>query len=244
MSEQIVLFDLPSREPRSCWSLNPWKTRMLLNYKGLDYRTEWVEYPDIQPTFSPHLPPNKTTITPYSIPTIRLPSGTYVSDSRVIATTLEQARPSPPLHLDSPQLARLEELMRAIMLGLRSVYIPLVPRRLLNDASLPHWYRTRAEWIGMPVDEFERAHPAAEGWAAAEGFLKEVTGLLKAADGKGPFFLGGEVSYADFVWGGFLVFLGRIGKDVVEEGLRRCGDREVHEALLRGLGPWTERCDY
>jgi hypothetical protein len=29
MSEQIVLFDLPSKEPRSCWSLNPWKSESL-----------------------------------------------------------------------------------------------------------------------------------------------------------------------------------------------------------------------
>lgn len=27
----------------------PRKTRLLLNYKGLDYKTEWVEYPDIKP---------------------------------------------------------------------------------------------------------------------------------------------------------------------------------------------------
>jgi hypothetical protein len=46
------------------------------------------------------------------------------------------------------------------------------------------------------------------------------------------------------VWGGFLIFLRRIGEDVLEEGLRRSGGREVHEALLRGLEPWTKRCDY
>lgn len=55
--EQIVLYDLASKPPQKCWSLNPWKSmfcssvrgsvwssiaRFLLNYKGLDYRTEWV----------------------------------------------------------------------------------------------------------------------------------------------------------------------------------------------------------
>jgi len=72
-SDQIVLFDLASRPPRSTWSLNPWKSnsparldhrqepvqdeltrsyhvaRLLLNYKGLNYRTEWLEYPEIAP---------------------------------------------------------------------------------------------------------------------------------------------------------------------------------------------------
>jgi len=64
-SDPIVLYDLPSKGRRSCWSLNPWKSkvislyeevtnstqaRMLLNYKGLHYKTEWVEYPDLKPT--------------------------------------------------------------------------------------------------------------------------------------------------------------------------------------------------
>lgn len=30
MPEQIVLFDIPSREPRTCWSLNPWKSESLI----------------------------------------------------------------------------------------------------------------------------------------------------------------------------------------------------------------------
>ncbi|KAL2159360.1 hypothetical protein VTH06DRAFT_2363 [Thermothelomyces fergusii] len=44
MPEQYVLFDLPSKDPCRCWSLNPWKTRMLLNFKGVDYRTEWKKF--------------------------------------------------------------------------------------------------------------------------------------------------------------------------------------------------------
>jgi len=47
----IILYDLPSKDPCGCWSLNPWKTRMALNYKGVDYNTEWVEYPDIASKF-------------------------------------------------------------------------------------------------------------------------------------------------------------------------------------------------
>ena len=75
MSAEIILFDLPSRAGKA-WSLNPWKSKLLLpfksgdpamtmtdptltpflarlalNYKGLPYRTEWIEYPDLRPTF-------------------------------------------------------------------------------------------------------------------------------------------------------------------------------------------------
>ena len=63
-SKQITLFDLRSKEPNRTWSLNPWKSehalivtengtpllivlriaRLVLNFKGLDYKTEWVKY--------------------------------------------------------------------------------------------------------------------------------------------------------------------------------------------------------
>ncbi|PSN72789.1 hypothetical protein BS50DRAFT_568392 [Corynespora cassiicola Philippines] len=48
---QVILYDIPSKEPKTCWSLNPWKPRLILNYKGIDYKTEWVEYPDLAPYF-------------------------------------------------------------------------------------------------------------------------------------------------------------------------------------------------
>jgi hypothetical protein len=67
-SDQIILYDLPSKPPCQSWSLNPWKStrqnhhpfyaytdttlaRLLLNYKGIPYKTEWIEYPDVEPKF-------------------------------------------------------------------------------------------------------------------------------------------------------------------------------------------------
>lgn len=86
--DEITLFDLPSRPPGGCWSLNPWKSeqqqqpiqqverpdtdcvsaRMALNYKGLAYKTIWVEYPDVQPLLKPQsvrtalFPPSRTDL--------------------------------------------------------------------------------------------------------------------------------------------------------------------------------------
>lgn len=63
MSPQTILYDLPSQQG-TAWSLNPWKSkcdpcwdvpvltgsaRLILNFKGIDYKTEWVEFPDIEP---------------------------------------------------------------------------------------------------------------------------------------------------------------------------------------------------
>lgn len=68
MMSKAILFDLPTKAPRKAWSLNPWKctatlsctaklnadyplARLVLNYKGIDYETEWTAYPDIAPKF-------------------------------------------------------------------------------------------------------------------------------------------------------------------------------------------------
>ena len=61
--EHIILFDIPSKEPRRAWSFNVWRgersdktngnpatiaylapqtVRLLLNYKKIPYKTEWV----------------------------------------------------------------------------------------------------------------------------------------------------------------------------------------------------------
>ncbi|KAL2192620.1 hypothetical protein P885DRAFT_64735 [Corynascus similis CBS 632.67] len=245
MSEQIVLFDLPSKEPRRCWSLNPWKTRLLLNYKGLDYRTEWVEYPDIKSTLEPHLPP-RSDWPAYTIPAVRLADGTYVMDSLEIARAIEAAHPSPPLHLDSPALARLigpEGIASRTISQLARVLLTRVPTRILTDASVPYWVETRSQMVGMPLAEFQAQVTDWEPvWAAAEPVLHEATALLNETREDGPFFLGKEASYADFVWGGLLIFYDRMGE--LDELLARTGDAEAHKALLKALEPWTERCDF
>ncbi|KAI7166584.1 hypothetical protein KC352_g25784, partial [Hortaea werneckii] len=113
MSEsEIVLFDLPSQEPNRCWSLNPWKSRIALNFKGLNYRTEWIEYPDIAPKFKAlGIPPNPKDVNPnfeYSIPAMRISGGDYIMDSLAIAKALEQLKPQPSLHLDNGYVERAQ----------------------------------------------------------------------------------------------------------------------------------------
>ncbi|KAK4166344.1 hypothetical protein QBC43DRAFT_257803 [Cladorrhinum sp. PSN259] len=249
---QIVLFDIPSKPPLDAWSLNPWKTRLILHFKGLDYRTEWLEYPEIAPRLKDHVEPwpanprTNSAGTTHTIPTVILPSGEYIMDSRKIANRLEELYPSPPLHLDSPYQAKIESAMNKIMNHISPVYIPLIPKRILNEASHPHWYRTREITEGMDLDTLWETQGGQKAFDALEqsGDLQEVTGWLKEND-EGPFFLGKEVSYADFVWVGFLVFIKRIGEeDVYGEILKRSGDAGVHERLLDAVKQWTVRNDH
>ncbi|TVY25310.1 hypothetical protein LHYA1_G005422 [Lachnellula hyalina] len=62
---KLTLYDLPSKGHCRCWSLNPWKTRLALNFKNIDYKTEWIEYPDIASRLSPQsVPPTSTPQSP------------------------------------------------------------------------------------------------------------------------------------------------------------------------------------
>lgn len=98
----------------------------------------------------------------------------------------------------------------------------------------------------MPLDKLWEEKGGEKAWEELEksGDLQEVVGWLKE-NGDGPFFLGKEVSYADFVWAGFLIFMKRIGDEYgYGQILKRSGgDGEVHERLLDALKQWTGSAD-
>lgn len=236
--QKIILFDLASKDGNKCWSLNPWKTRFALNFKGLDYTTEFLEYPALQIRLSAHLPGADA----YTSPTIAYTDGRYIMDSRAIADLLEKDHPSPSLHLDSPYLAKLEALMPNLMPAVRGNYIPQIPKRLLNEASVPYWYRTREEKVGMKLDALEDTEGGDKAWAQAAPLLHQVTDWLNENDG--PFFMGDTVSYADFVWAGFLIFFRRVGQDGFRALLENSGDAQAHQNLLSAVEPWSKRDDH
>lgn len=163
-------------------------------------------------------------------------------ESRAIANKLESLYPSPPLHLDSPVLAKLESIMPDLMPTLSGIYIPLVPKRIIDSASHPHWYKTREAKFGMPLDKLAETKGGDVAYNGARPYLEQVTALLRQ-DTSGPYFLGNEVSYADFVWGGFLDFFGRIGPEELSGVLEATGDRDVHARLQDALKEWRRRDD-
>lgn len=162
--------------------------RLILNFKGIPYKTEWLEYPDIAPTLKSFgIPPSEPPSTAYTSPTIRI-SDKYVMDSRKIADVLEKEYPSPSLHLDSPILKKVEELAPQCITALVPVYIPRAPRYVLNPPSAEYFERTRAARFGMPLSQLENEKGGESAWKIAEPKWKELGSLLKAEGG--PFFMG------------------------------------------------------
>jgi len=204
----------------------------------------------LTPSLSREVPNITTSITPpwktptYTVPTVRFPDNTYIMDSKRIALAINERYPSPPLQIESKYYSWLEANYGKLMTDFEGVYLPNIPRRLLSEASQPYWYRTREEAVGMSLDQLEKERGGEVGWGLVEPLLTEVAGMLRE-NGEGPFFLGKEVSYADFWWAGFLLFVKRIGEDLFEELLKRSGvDSAAHTELLEGVRPWSERDSY
>ncbi|PVH71792.1 hypothetical protein DL98DRAFT_520881 [Cadophora sp. DSE1049] len=233
---QLTLFDLPSKGRCSCWSLNPWKTRLALNFKGLDYKTEWVEYPDIKARLSPHVPANPPPDRDWTIPAMMFTDGTYIMDSKPIAERLEKDYPTPSLHLDSPIIQEIYPAIGAIARPLRAVWLPRVPVNLLNERSSEYFHRTREEVVGKPLAQFMKEEGGEEAWVEALPAIKSLGELAKRNGG--PYVLGKTPSYADFIIVGFLQFF----KVIEEDMYQRLGKAEpALGELYDACKPWLER---
>ena len=239
MAQEIELFDLPSRKPCAAWSLNPWKTRLVLNYKNIPYKTTWIEYPDIAPTLKGFgLPPNAEG-RPYTVPAVKLPDGRYIMDSIKIAHELEKLYPEPSLHLDSPVLKQVMELLPSCIGPLTGFIMPKVPRNLLNPSSVEYFERTRAEGFGMPLAQLEKEKGGENVFGEADPGFKKVGQLLR--QNGGPFFQGTTVSYADFVVMGGLDFFRRVDNGLFERVIAM--DPSLKELYEAGK-EWLARNDH
>ncbi|KAF2438975.1 hypothetical protein P171DRAFT_370699 [Karstenula rhodostoma CBS 690.94] len=237
---KIILYDFPSKEPCAAWLPSAWKVRMALNYKNLDYDTQWVEYPDVASLAkSLGVPPNEGLGLPYTIPIMTTADGSHIMDSKNIVDYLE-AHYSPPahpsLHLDSPVITRVAEHTTGIMQRWAlSVMYPLVPRNLLNPRSAEYYERTRRQFFGMSLDELGRLK-SGEAWAELETTWGGVAALLRETEG--PCFLGDTVSYADFQLVAVLHWAKRADEGIFE---RLVAYEPAFGTVYEAAAPYLER---
>jgi hypothetical protein len=109
-------------------------------------------------------------------------------ESKVIAQRIEKERPSPSLHLDSPILARVEQLLPKSVGGLRAVWMPKIPEALLNPPSAEYFERTRAETFGCSLAQLAKEKGGEEAWIETLPAFHELGKVIKANGG--PFVMG------------------------------------------------------
>jgi glutathione S-transferase len=195
-----------------------------LNYKGIPHRTEWIEYPDIEPhSKSLGLKPTgkKPDGTPfYTLPAIHDPStGTYLSDSFLIAEYLEETYPTTPRIFPHGTRSLQHAFQFAFgerLAAVRPFILPSVLPKLGTQRSEEYFRRTKELALGRPLVVPEGAERA-EQWAKFRDSMSKVDECLAKADTKGPFVMGDTISWADFFISGFLMFWKRVWGEDSEE---------------------------
>lgn len=218
---------------------------MCLNFKGLPYKTTWLEYEEIEARIKPlGLDPNPPAfgIAAFTCPVVKLPGGRYVMDSTSIARELDLIKPEPPLNVDNGRTEEAVEASMSMFFGLCPNILPLFKDRLLKPAAAKYFDTTRKPLFGMTLDELKTSDKNGEqAWKAAVPGMLMIKKLL-TENTRGPFINGSEATYADFTICAVFAFCERVDKSDTFERLLNF-DPSFRE-LYQACGPWLERSEY
>ncbi|PPQ95566.1 hypothetical protein CVT26_008594 [Gymnopilus dilepis] len=212
----IIFYDVLSDTPGKAWSANTWKVRLALNIKGIPYRTEWVEFKDVQEHCKKlGIPPTSTNAdgTPfYTLPAIHDPStGAYLSESIVIVEYLEETYPN-----TTPLLPNNTHALQVAMIQVFRGYLTphfwmfSVPAayHVVTPASKEYFRQTREQWFGKTLEDLlPKGDRAVEEWGKFKDGLGKVDNWYSKNGGKGPFILGEIVSWADIFIAGYFCWM-------------------------------------
>ena len=188
------------------------------------------------------IPPNpQDDWADYTVPTVRLPDGSYVMNSISIVEKLEAMYPEPSLHLETnlheeANTASMEVVI-ALLPDLQVNYL----RDWLQEPSLSWFAEDRERRFGMTCEELAEQKGGNTAWPAAEAGLKKLQNLLVAHKrDEGPFLMGSTVCYGDFTIAVLFESVKRVGKSDYEK-IMSYDDRfkDLHEACK----PWLKRDD-
>ncbi|KIJ65619.1 hypothetical protein HYDPIDRAFT_110749 [Hydnomerulius pinastri MD-312] len=188
--------------------------RYALNIKGVPYKTEWVEYPDIEALAKKiGAPPTGTKddgSPSYTLPIINDPNTKkVVSDSFIIAEYLDATYPGGNTLFPAGTKSLIEAFEAGVVGGLGGVLLLQLALScyILNPSSEKYFRATREAKFGLKIEEFspEGSKREADLAKGKEG-LAAVDGWL-AKNGGGKYVMGNTVSYADGILGGWLTWI-------------------------------------
>lgn len=159
-------------------------------------------------------------------------------ESRKIADVLESEYPDPPLHLDSPYQARIDDVLPKLVEKVRPIFAPLVPKVFLNPPSQKYFVASREAALGFSLDEYSKG--AGQALNDAKPFVKQLGDLLDE-NPAGPFLQGRDPIYADFVVLGWIRMMDGLG---VVDRFFACDGGQQLKRLYEAAAKWLERDSY
>ncbi|KAI5117502.1 hypothetical protein M0805_009671 [Coniferiporia weirii] len=213
----ITFYDIPSKLDGNAWSPNTFKTRLSLNYKGIPYKTEWVEYPDIEALLKDigGAPTRKKNDgrDHYTLPAIRdSATGKVVTDSFEIAAYLDKAYPDTPALIPPNTRAAIELFTHVFDAEIfAAVYPVMLPasNNILNPKSEEYFSRTKAVAFGKTMEEL--APPPGpvrdEIWGKTKSGLERLGGFYDKNGVNKLFFLGDTFTFADAIVASCLLWI-------------------------------------
>ncbi|KXN83380.1 hypothetical protein AN958_01517 [Leucoagaricus sp. SymC.cos] len=205
----ITFYDLAANGPKT-WSSNPWKTRYVLNYKQLPYRTIYVEFPDV-PRVSKEAGIRPSSFKPDGSTNFTIPAivddatGVALSDSYKIAEYLDKQYPDTPKAFPpgtEALQAAFYQYFYELVKPLASIRVPLIPN-ILNEPSAEYYNRTREVMFGRPLSQVMPVGEELEKiWEKVTMAFDLLNDWYEKSSGK--FLVGDQPSNGDFVVGGIL----------------------------------------
>jgi glutathione S-transferase len=223
----IVLYDVPSK--KGSWSAMTWRIRWALwsnhhekhsqltpryalNYKGIQFETQFIEYPDIEP-LSKKIGAKPTGTNPDGSPLYTIPfiydedTKTAVSETIDIALYLDKRFPDTPCIVPPGtkglQLAFIETTFAVIAGWSRPLWLSLLAgtsreTRLLNDATADYLFAKHG--VPPPLNEDECNKRLDQG----EQELAKIAAWYAEED---VFISGADPCFADFCVAAALITL-------------------------------------
>ncbi|KAF8509360.1 hypothetical protein BU17DRAFT_70460 [Hysterangium stoloniferum] len=248
-SSIITLYDVSCREGKPLgWNDMGMRARLSLNFKGLQYRTVWLEYPDIEPTMKrigaspggtkPDGSP-KYTIPVIVDPAHAAPDGTPIpiTDSWKIAEYLDEKYPEPGLLFPKGTKA-LQSLFHdyAVTKGLYKAAPMLLYSvlGLLSDESHVHWRTYQEAAFGAKLEDL--CPVGSQKWEEQSAIVKKV---LDKNGTDGPFVLGAQVTFADFILVSMLEMISKVIPDEWEKIIQHL-DNGRWQKMRVTCGAWIQ----
>ncbi|KAF9531480.1 hypothetical protein CPB83DRAFT_106535 [Crepidotus variabilis] len=208
----LILYDVRGQCDQS-WLPSIWRIRLILNYKRIPYKTEWISFQDVENTLRElHVPPTSQRSDGRDVYTLPVlwdqGRRKFVSDTNRIAEYLEGISPARPVFPEGSKALQslfVYFVQEVFSKPLLPIMVPLSHQQLPDPAQ--NYFRP-----GQPPANMLTGHQREQQWRAVQAQFDFLDGIISKNDndGDGVVVMGRDLSYADFAVCAVLLWIKRM----------------------------------